>query len=318
MAQRSGHPSPHLAAHLPHGGWRRSWRWSASSRSSSTSSSRSPSRQSGPQRAHPRRAGDRRPLHVPPGVPALSGNQLGQFADRRRRRPRQAAAYCSRPMAAMLNAGAGASGLSTLTTRAILNSIATRLDEGRELSRYLVGLLVFLGLLGTFWGLLETVHSISGVIESMKTGSDTASMFDDLKAGPLVADRRHERLVHLVALRPRKFVDSRLSRSSGGPGAEPLLFRVRGVSREPRRRRRAGGRAGSGCANMPQARSPRSSISVTRRPSRRSPKASRLSSATCGPNSSRSAIGSTPGDAAGRYRQAPAAAVRRTTGGRIR
>ena len=87
------------------------------------------------------------------------------------------------PMAVMLNAGAGASGLSTLTTRAILDSIATRLDEGRELSRYLIGLLVFLGLLGTFWGLLETVHSISGVIESMKTGSDTSSMFEDLKSG---------------------------------------------------------------------------------------------------------------------------------------
>ena len=85
------------------------------------------------------------------------------------------------PMAVMLNAGAGARGLSTLTTRAILDSIATRLDEGRELSRYLVG--VFLGLLGTFWGLLETVHSISGVIESMKTGVDTSTMFDDLKQG---------------------------------------------------------------------------------------------------------------------------------------
>src|SRR5574337_3210 len=87
------------------------------------------------------------------------------------------------PMAAMLNAGAGARGLSTMTTRAILDSVATRLDEGRELLRYLVRLLIFLGLLGTFWGLLETVHSISGVIESMKTGSDTATMFDDLKAG---------------------------------------------------------------------------------------------------------------------------------------
>ncbi|RBP17213.1 hypothetical protein DFR50_10398 [Roseiarcus fermentans] len=87
------------------------------------------------------------------------------------------------PMAAMLNAGAGASGLSTLTSRAILDSIATRLDEGRELSRYLIGLLVFLGLLGTFWGLLETVHSISGVIDSMKTGADTTSMFEDLKSG---------------------------------------------------------------------------------------------------------------------------------------
>ena len=87
------------------------------------------------------------------------------------------------PMAAMLNAGAGARGLSTGTTRAILDSIAIRLDEGRELSRYLIGLLVFLGLLGTFWGLLETVHSISGVIDSMKTGADTTSMFDDLKSG---------------------------------------------------------------------------------------------------------------------------------------
>ncbi len=87
------------------------------------------------------------------------------------------------PMAAMLNAGAGARGLSTITTRAILDSIATRLDEGRELSRYLVGLLVFLGLLGSFWGLLQTVHSIAGVIDSMKTGVDTATMFDDLKQG---------------------------------------------------------------------------------------------------------------------------------------
>ncbi|MGO9741945.1 MAG: flagellar motor protein MotA [Roseiarcus sp.] len=87
------------------------------------------------------------------------------------------------PMATLLNAGAGERGLSTTTTRAILDSIGTRLDEGRELNRYLVGLLVFLGLLGTFWGLLQTVHSISGVIEAMKTGSDTATMFDDLKSG---------------------------------------------------------------------------------------------------------------------------------------
>ena len=87
------------------------------------------------------------------------------------------------PMATLLNAGAGARGLSTQTTRAILDSVGTRLDEGRELNRYLVGLLVFLGLLGTFWGLLETVHSISGVIDSMKTSGDTATMFDDLKSG---------------------------------------------------------------------------------------------------------------------------------------
>ncbi len=87
------------------------------------------------------------------------------------------------PMAKMLQAGAGKRGLPTSLTKAILDSVGTRLDEGRELSRYLIGLLVFLGLLGTFWGLLETVHSISGVIDSMKTGSDTTAMFDDLKSG---------------------------------------------------------------------------------------------------------------------------------------
>jgi hypothetical protein len=87
------------------------------------------------------------------------------------------------PMATLINAGAGARGLPTATTRAILDSVGTRLDEGRELNRYLIGLLVFLGLLGTFWGLLETVHSISGVINSMQSGSDAGVMFDDLKTG---------------------------------------------------------------------------------------------------------------------------------------
>ena len=103
---------------------------------------------------------------------------VGSNADSRVRAPILLA-----PMATMLNAGAGSRGLSTTTTRAILDSVGTRLDEGRELNRYLIGLLVFLGLLGTFWGLLQTVHSISGVIDSMKTGADTTSMFDDLKNG---------------------------------------------------------------------------------------------------------------------------------------
>jgi hypothetical protein len=87
------------------------------------------------------------------------------------------------PMATLLNAGVGARGLSTTTSRAILDSIGTRLDEGRELNRYLIGLLVFLGLLGTFWGLLETVRSIGGVINAMQTNADAGVMFDDLKTG---------------------------------------------------------------------------------------------------------------------------------------
>jgi len=73
--------------------------------------------------------------------------------------------------------------ISTATLRAILDSVGLRLDEGRELARYLIGLLVFLGLLGTFWGLLETVGSISTVINSMGGGKDATVMFDELKAG---------------------------------------------------------------------------------------------------------------------------------------
>ena len=88
------------------------------------------------------------------------------------------------PMATLLGARDGsANTISTITLRAILDSIGSRLDESREIARYLTGLLVFLGLLGTFWGLLETVGSIGTVIKSMRGGSDATVMFDDLKNG---------------------------------------------------------------------------------------------------------------------------------------
>ena len=87
------------------------------------------------------------------------------------------------PMATLLGDQPPSRGMSTVTLRVILDSIGTRLDEGREVARYLTGLLIFLGLLGTFWGLIETVGSIGGVIKSMQTGSDAGVMFDDLKNG---------------------------------------------------------------------------------------------------------------------------------------
>lgn len=65
----------------------------------------------------------------------------------------------------------------------LLESIAVRLDDGREVLRYLAGLLVFLGLLGTFWGLLETVSSVGGVIRGLRTGAEAGVLFDELKAG---------------------------------------------------------------------------------------------------------------------------------------
>ena len=87
------------------------------------------------------------------------------------------------PMATLLGDKPPGATMSTVTLRVILDSIGTRLDEGREVARYLTGLLIFLGLLGTFWGLIETVGSIGGVIKTMQTGSDAGVMFDDLKNG---------------------------------------------------------------------------------------------------------------------------------------
>ncbi len=87
------------------------------------------------------------------------------------------------PMAALLGDRPAGAMISTLTLRAILNSIGTRLDEARDISRYLTALLIFLGLLGTFWGLIATVGSLGGVIKSMQVGADAGAMFDDLKNG---------------------------------------------------------------------------------------------------------------------------------------
>jgi hypothetical protein len=68
--------------------------------------------------------------------------------------------------------------------RSVLDGIASRLDEQREVSRYMIGLLIFLGLLGTFWGLLLTIGSISDVIGNMSVGSgDLNQLFNQLKAG---------------------------------------------------------------------------------------------------------------------------------------
>jgi biopolymer transport protein ExbB/TolQ len=87
------------------------------------------------------------------------------------------------PMATMLGARAGQMAISTVTMRSLLDSLATRLDEGRELARYLTGLLVFLGLLGTFWGLIETVTSVGRVINSLSNQGELGTIFEDMKRG---------------------------------------------------------------------------------------------------------------------------------------
>ena len=87
------------------------------------------------------------------------------------------------PMKALLSRSTTMS-LTTSSMTTMLDSIATRLDESRDISRYLIGLLVFLGLLGTFWGLLGTIGSISATIQSLDPGSgDANAVLDSLKAG---------------------------------------------------------------------------------------------------------------------------------------
>ncbi|MFP6704678.1 MAG: flagellar motor protein MotA [Alphaproteobacteria bacterium] len=89
------------------------------------------------------------------------------------------------PMATMLGERtAGRMSLSALFMRSMLDSIHSRLDESRDLSRYLIGLLIFLGLLGTFWGLLETVGAVGKTIGSLSLAvGDFGSVFSDLKQG---------------------------------------------------------------------------------------------------------------------------------------
>lgn len=89
------------------------------------------------------------------------------------------------PMARMLGERQGGRfTLSTVASRSLLDGVGTRLDEGREISKYLIGLLIFLGLLGTFWGLLQTVSSIGAVISGLSfDNADVAGVFGNLQAG---------------------------------------------------------------------------------------------------------------------------------------
>lgn len=75
--------------------------------------------------------------------------------------------------------------LSATALRSVLDGIATRLDEARDISRYMIGLLIFLGLLGTFWGLIETIRAIAEVIGGLQVDAagDTGQIFANLKSG---------------------------------------------------------------------------------------------------------------------------------------
>ena len=85
------------------------------------------------------------------------------------------------PLVPAIEAREGGATLSG--TRAHLDTTAARLDEGREILRYVAGILILLGLLGTFWGLIDTLSAVGRVIGGMRGGGDAAVMFDELKNG---------------------------------------------------------------------------------------------------------------------------------------
>ena len=100
--------------------------------------------------------------------------------------PRVTAQNAPRPLAAMgamLGERRGRISLSAAASRSILDSIGSRLDEAREISRYLIALQIFLGLLGTFWGLLQVVGGVTGVISSLSASRDIGALFNDLQSG---------------------------------------------------------------------------------------------------------------------------------------
>ena len=74
--------------------------------------------------------------------------------------------------------------VSDRSMRALLDGISSRIEESHDISRYLIGLLIFLGLLGTFWGLLETVNAVGDTIAGLSgAATDPAVLFEDLKRG---------------------------------------------------------------------------------------------------------------------------------------
>jgi len=105
-------------------------------------------------------------------IEAYQGNALGLSSSR----PKLLSS-----MARMLE-GKEDMAMSTTSMHTILDSIRGRLEDSRDLSRYLIGVLVFLGLLGTFWGLMATVSAVGSLISEMSVEANNgAAIFENLK-----------------------------------------------------------------------------------------------------------------------------------------
>ncbi len=88
-----------------------------------------------------------------------------------------------RSLSRLLSDSRARKALTATSTRSILDSVATRIDESRDITRYIVNLLIFLGLLGTFWGLSLTVPEVVNTIRSLKPDAGGGINFDQLMNG---------------------------------------------------------------------------------------------------------------------------------------
>ncbi|MGE0118211.1 MAG: flagellar motor protein MotA [Dongiaceae bacterium] len=104
--------------------------------------------------------------------------RTGQLESTNYRPPRLLA-----PMAAMIGARKGKLSLSALSLRSLLDGINARLEESHDIARYFIGLMVFLGLLGTFWGLLQTIGGVADTLSTISVTGDANDLFNQLKAG---------------------------------------------------------------------------------------------------------------------------------------
>ena len=89
------------------------------------------------------------------------------------------------PLASLLKGRKTKTILTSSSLNSILDSVATRLNEARDLTRYVINLLIFLGLLGTFYGLAITVPEVVNTIKSLvpKEGQTAIEVFDNLMEG---------------------------------------------------------------------------------------------------------------------------------------
>ena len=89
------------------------------------------------------------------------------------------------PLAALLRSRGARMQIGAASSRSILDSVATRIDEARDITRYLVNLLIFLGLLGTFYGLATTVPAVVETIRSLapQEGEGGVEVFSRLMSG---------------------------------------------------------------------------------------------------------------------------------------